>query len=214
MCQQVYSELLLACLIFCSFTQDLAQAKLDMHCCFTPVAETAAEIAVHQFCFTWHAAKCTGAPKLQTTVLTQEYMKSRAVFIAQLVQKQDVTISVDCWRSKRNQPVYACNVAYSDGTVFLLGAKELSGAADTAENIAGQETDMADFSLTCFHQLVQNIWWMSTVPAFPSGLVRDWIAMLGPEKVGSLCTDDTSTLKTARRLVVAAEGFTHIVDHR
>ena len=38
--------------------------------------------------------------------------------------------------------------------------------------------------------------------------------MLGPEKVGSLCTDDTSTLKTARRLVLAAQGFTHIVEHR
>ena len=116
----------------------------------------AAEIAAHQCCFTWDAATCTGAPKLQTTVLTQEYMKSRAVFTAQLVQERDVTISVDCWRSDRNQPVYACNVAYSDGRVFLLGAKELSGAADTAENIAGQETDTADFSLTCFHQRPQS----------------------------------------------------------
>ena len=46
-------------------------------------------------------------------------------------------MSIDLWRSDSGQPVYACNVAFSDGSVFLLGAKELPGAADTPEDVAG-----------------------------------------------------------------------------
>jgi hypothetical protein len=78
-----------------------------------------------------------GAPKLQTTVLTQEYLKSRAAFTARLAQEHNLSVSIDLWRSDSDQPVYACNVAFSDGSVFLLGAKELPGAADTAEDVAG-----------------------------------------------------------------------------
>ena len=79
-----------------------------------------------------------GAPKLQTTVLMQEYMRSRALLNGRLAQEQNVTVSIDLWRSDSNQPVYACNVAFSDGTVALLGAKELPSSADTADNVSGQ----------------------------------------------------------------------------
>ncbi|KAL0024706.1 hypothetical protein WJX77_010071 [Trebouxia sp. C0004] len=123
-----------------------------------------------------------GASKLQTTVLTQEYLKSRAAFTARLAQEHNLSVSIDLWRSNSNQPVYACKVAFSDGSVFLLGAKELPGAAGTAEDVAG--------------------------------IVKEWLKMLGPEKVGSLSTDEIGTLTEARHLVVSTPGFTHIVDFR
>ncbi|DBA93026.1 TPA: hypothetical protein ACH3X2_14243 [Trebouxia sp. C0005] len=123
-----------------------------------------------------------GAPKLQTTVLTQEYLKSRAAFTARLAQEHNLSVSIDFWRSDSDQPVYACNVAFSDGSVFLLGAKELPDAAGTAEDVAG--------------------------------IIKEWLNMLGPEKVGSLSTDDFGTLTEARCLVVSTPGFTHIVDFR
>lgn len=48
----------------------------------------------------------------------------------------------------------------------------------------------------------------------PAGIVKEWLNLLGPEKVGSLSTDDTGTLTEARHLVVSTPGFTHIVDFR
>ena len=47
-----------------------------------------------------------------------------------------------------------------------------------------------------------------------TGIIKDWITMLGPEKVGALCTNDAGNLKAVRSLVVSTEGFTHIAEYR
>jgi len=44
------------------------------------------------------------------------------------------------------------------------------------------------------------------------GIIKEWITTLGPEKVGSLCTGDASSLRAARPLVASSEGFTHILQ--
>jgi len=45
-------------------------------------------------------------------------------------------------------------------------------------------------------------------------IVKEWLDLLGPEKVGSLSTDEIGLLAEARHLVVSPPGFTHIVDFR
>ena len=78
-------------------------------------------------------------------------MKSRAALVARLAQGQDVTVSLDCWANDSHEPVYACSVAFSDGTVALLGAKELPGGADTPADVSGYTGSLLKLSGHALH---------------------------------------------------------------
>lgn len=79
-----------------------------------------------------------GALKLQTSVLTSEYAKSKAALDVRLAQEQHVSVSIDVWKSNCSQAAYACNVRLADGTTSLLGAQEVPNNADPAVGASGR----------------------------------------------------------------------------
>ena len=47
-----------------------------------------------------------------------------------------------------------------------------------------------------------------------SGVFMKWVMMLGPAKVGSICTDDVAGLAAGRSLLPSMPGCNHIVQYR
>lgn len=79
-----------------------------------------------------------GALKLQTSVLSNDYANSKAALDVRLAQEQHVSVSIDVWKSNCSQAAYVCDVRLADGTTSLLGAQEVSSAADTAVGVSGR----------------------------------------------------------------------------
>ena len=79
-----------------------------------------------------------GAIKLQTSVLANEYANSKAALDVRLAQEQQVSVSIDVWKSNCSQAAYACDVRLADGTTSLLGAQEVPSDADTAVGASGR----------------------------------------------------------------------------
>ena len=177
-----------------------------------------------------HSVSAAGAHKLQTSVLTNDYANSKAALDVRLAQEQHVSVSIDVWKSNCSQAAYACDVRLTDGTTNLFGAQEVSNSADPAVGASGRAhvtclafnkisiacIDSSSCTLqndvsSCFVRQVQQVCMRLYVA---SAVLMKWVTMLGPAKVGSVCTDDIAGLAAARSLLPSMPGCTHIVQYR